>query len=163
MNGLLFLSSEDFQISDTPNGKLLNCNVNQGLCLVLFYSNQCVHSQRALPIFKRLPQAIHGCSFGLLNVSNNARVVHISKQTLAPITYVPLIFLYMNGQPCYKYKGNMDIREIQNFILQMSKLLETKQQFVDNIKDTSRPEFTTGIPYCDDKVCYLEFLMAYKQ
>ena len=159
MNGLLFLSSEDFYI----NNNLLKCSIEQGMCLVLFYSTQCVHSQRALPVFKKLPMMIHGCSFALLNVSTNAKAVHMSKSTVSPIQYVPLIILYMNGEPCYKYKGNMDIREIQNFILQMSKLLETKQQFVSNMKDIKRPEYTTGIPYCDEEVCYLEFEVAYKK
>lgn len=163
MNGLLFLSSDDFYVNETENGRLLNCTINQGLCLILFYSTQCAHSQRAMPVFKRLPYMIHGCSFSMINVSVNAKCVHMSKTTISPITYVPILILYFNGEPYYKYTGAIDIQEIQKFILQMSKILQSKQQFVSNVKqETERPQFTTGIPFCDSEFCYLEFETAYK-
>jgi thioredoxin-like negative regulator of GroEL len=164
MNGLLFLSSEDFYVSDNASEKLLNTHVNQGLLLVLFYSTQCEHCKTAIPIFRQLPQMIHGCSFGMINVSTNAKVVHLSRTTISPIQYVPLIVLYVNGEPYYKYKGAINLPEIQKFIIQMSKILESKQQFVAPPEKTpSRriPEYSTGIPYCDDDVCYLEFDDAY--
>ena len=165
MNGLLFLSSDDFYVNETTqNGRLLNCNINQGLCLILFYSTQCAHSQRAMPVFKRLPYMIHGCTFAMINVSVNAKAVHMSKTTISPITYVPILILYFNGEPMYKYTGIFDIQEIQRFILQMSKNLQSKQQFVSNMKEeTKKPEYTTGVPYCDENFCYLEFETAYKK
>jgi hypothetical protein len=70
----------------------------------------------------------------------------------------------VNGEPYYKYKGAINLPEIQKFIIQMSKILESKQQFVAPPEKTpSRriPEYSTGIPYCDDDVCYLEFDDAY--
>jgi hypothetical protein len=58
----------------------------------------------------------------------------------------------------------ISLPEIQNFMLQMSKILESKQQFVNQPteKETRKiPEYTLGVPYCDDDVCYLEFDEAY--
>jgi thioredoxin-like negative regulator of GroEL len=167
MNGLLFLSSEDFYVNETQTEKLLNCQVNQGLLLVLFYSTQCEHCQKAIPVFRQLPQVIHGCSFGMINVSTNAKVVHLSRSTISPIQYVPLVVLYVNGEPYYKYKGTIALPEIQKFIVQMSQMLESKQQFVNqpnrpSLKESRRiPEYTIGIPHCDEDVCYLEFDEAY--
>jgi thioredoxin-like negative regulator of GroEL len=164
MNGLLFLSSEDFYLSDSQNEKLLNTTIDQGMLLILFYSTQCEHCQKAIPIFRQLPQMIHGCTFGMINVSTNAKVVHLSKNSISPIQYVPLVILYVNGEPYYKYKGVISLPEIQNFMLQMSKILESKQQFVNQPveKETRKiPEYTLGVPYCDDDVCYLDFDEAY--
>jgi thioredoxin-like negative regulator of GroEL len=163
MNGLLFLSSEDFYLSDTQNEKLLNTTLEQGMMLILFYSTQCEHCQNAIPIWRQLPQMIHGCSFAMINVSTNAKVVHLSKNSISPIQYVPLVILYVNGEPYYKYKGAITLPEIQKFMLQMSKILESKQQFVSpTVKETKKiPEYTLGIPYCDEDVCYLEFDEAY--
>jgi thioredoxin-like negative regulator of GroEL len=164
MNGLLFLSSEDFFVNENQSEKLLNCQVNQGLVLVLFYSTQCEHCQKAIPVFRQLPQMIHGCSFAMINVSTNAKVVHMSRTTISPIQYVPLVVLYVNGEPYYKYKGTIALPEIQKFIVQMSQMLESKQQFVNQApqKPSKRiPEYTIGIPHCDEDVCYLEFDEAY--
>jgi thioredoxin-like negative regulator of GroEL len=185
MNGLLFLSSDDFYIDQQPSGALLNSKLDQGLFLVLFYSTQCQYCARILPIFKQLPSAIHGCAFGIMNVSNHIRTIYDSRKTIAPIDYVPYIVLYLNGMPCYKYKGPADIYEIQQFIFKMSSHLQTKQEFVpqslrtgagrppnhqetvqqpaNKQKETMKtiPEYTIGIPYCEDGVCYLDFDEAY--
>lgn len=164
MNGLLFFTSEDFYVHEKQhNEKLLNNTVvKNGLLLVLFYSTQCVHCQNAIPVFKQLNKSIHGCSFGMINVSTNAKVVAMSKMTISPIQYVPLVILYYNGEPYYKYKGAITLQEIQKFIVQMSKVLESKQQFVaPQQKEKKIPEFCTGIPYCDEDVCYLEYNDAY--
>lgn len=178
MNGLLFLSSEDFYVNEQhPTEKLLCTSVNQGLLLVLFYSTQCDHCKKAIPIFRELPQRIHGCSFGMINVSTNAKVVHLSRNTISPIQYVPLIFLYVNGEPYYKYKGNITLPDIQQFIAQMSQMLESKQRFVTPpsapgqaagtapvaLKEKRIPEYSIGIPYCDEDVCYLEYDEAYEK
>lgn len=163
MNGLLFLSSDDFYVNETPNGKLLNSNVNNGLCLILFYSTQCVHCQKAIPVFKQLPQLIHGCSFGMINISTNAKVVHMSRTTVSPVQYVPYLILYINGEPAYKYKGGITLQEIQKFIFNISQQIQPKQKFIDSLdKDEKKiPEYTTGIPFCDENFCYLDFEVAY--
>ena len=95
MSGLLFLTSDDFIISKGSKGTIL-CTSIPGFSLILFYSTQCPHCQNFIPIFKKLPGTIGGCQFGMINVSTNKNCIRLSKDTIAPITYVPYVVLYIN-------------------------------------------------------------------
>jgi len=165
MSGLLFLNSEDFTISKGTKGNIL-CNTIPGFSLVLFYSNQCPHCAQLLPIFKRLPGTIGGCQFGMLNVSNNKMCVKMSKKTIVPIQYVPLIILYVNGRPFMKYSGAHEENDIKRFILEVAKKINNKQKFSEdsNVKENPRgiPDYSIGLPlFGEDNVTYLEFEEAY--
>lgn len=93
----------------------------------------------------------------------------MSKGTIAPITYVPYIVLYVNGVPFMSYKGPHDLTEIKRFVFEVGQSVQSKTQFVNpNVKKGIResiPEYTIGRPLYgeDDKVCYLEFGTAYKK
>ena len=176
MSGLLFLTSDDFTVQDGTKGKIL-CNPIPSFSLVLFYSTQCKHCKTLIPIFKRLPGTISGCQFGLLNVGTNMKVVQKSKGTVTEIQYVPLIILYINGKPFMRYAGKYDKDEITQFVVSMSKRVQTKQAFSNtnnnqnksdpNIQEDPRggiPEYSIGKPLKGDgrlDVCYLEFKNAY--
>ena len=70
MSGLLFLTANDFDIKDDNKGnKILEHSV-LGFTLVLFYSTNCVHCNKLIPILKQLPGSISGCLFGMINVKN---------------------------------------------------------------------------------------------
>jgi thiol-disulfide isomerase/thioredoxin len=165
MSGLLFLTSEDFNIQRGTKGDIL-CNGIQGFSLILFYSTYCTHCQSLIPIFKSLPGTINGCQFGIINVSQHRACIQMSKNTIAPITYVPYIVLYINGKPFMVYKGPYDANEIKRFILEVVNNLQKKQQFSrERIKEnpqTKIPEYSIGNPLCGTSVCYLEFEKAYK-
>lgn len=167
MSALLFLCSEDFNISKGTKGNIL-CNSIPGLSLVLFYSTQCTHCHTLLPIFKTLPGTIGGCQFGMINVSNNRKCVEMATNTIVPIKYVPYIVLYVQGKPFMKYNGPHIASEIQRFIIEVAKKINSKQQFTEEtnkkIKKHKKtiPEYTIGQPLCgEDGVCYLEFDEAY--
>ena len=166
MSALLFLSTEDFNVAKGTKGTIL-CNSVPGFSLILFYSTQCEHCHTLIPIFKKLPGSIGGCQFGMINVSVNKKCVQMSRNTIAPIKYVPYIVLYVNGRPFMKYKGPYDINEIQKFVVAVSQKIQTKQKLDDdeNVKENVRggiPEYTIGHPLCGkDKVCYLDFDDAY--
>ena len=166
MSGLLFLSSEDFAIAKGTKGNIL-CHSIPGFSLILFYSTQCVYCKDLIPIFKKLPGTIGGCQFGMINVSTNKTCVRMSRQTIAPITYVPYILLYINGRPFMRYQGPHDPKEITRFVIEVSQKMQNKQKFTsENVKEDSRggiPAYTIGKPLYgpDDKVCYLEFDEAY--
>ena len=166
MSALLFLSSDDFSIAKGTKGDIL-CNPIRGFSLILFYSMQCNYCHQLIPIFKKLPGTIGGCQFGMINVGQNKEVVHKSKDTIAPITYVPYIVLYINGRPFMRYNGPYDAGEIRRFVFEIAQKFQSKQKFVGdaNIKEDPRggiPEYTIGKPlYGDDLVCYLEFDEAY--
>ena len=166
MSGLLFLTSDDFNVQNGTKGKIL-CNTIPGFSLILFYSNQCQHCKNLIPIFKSMPGSVGGCQFGLLNVGTNMACIRLSKQTVTEIKYVPLIILYFNGRPFMRYAGSYDRDEIAKFVVSMSKRVQNKQKFTNdpNVKEDPRgsiPAYTIGHPLCgDEDVCYLEFEKAY--
>jgi hypothetical protein len=167
MSGLLFLTSEDFTISKGTKGNIL-CHSIPGFSLILFYSTQCEHCQLLIPIFKKLPGTIGGCQFGMVNVGANKAVVRMSKETIAPITYVPYIVLYINSKPFMSYRGPHDAGEIRRFVFEIAQKVNSKQKFSDEaaIKEDPRggiPAYTIGHPLCGDDVCYLEFDEAYSK
>ena len=165
MSGLLFLSSEDFTIAKGTKGNIL-CHTIPGFSLILFYSTQCQHCQTLIPIFKQLPGSIGGCQFGMINVSSNKSCVKMSRNTVAPITYVPYIVLYINGRPFMQYQGPYDAGEIRRFVFEVAQKVQSKQTFSSkHVKEDPRggiPKYTVGHPlYGNNKVCYLEFDGAY--
>jgi len=168
MSGLLFLTSEDFFINKGAKGNIM-CHGIKGFSLILFYSTQCTHCQSLIPIFKELPGTIGGCQFGMINVSTNKTCIKMSKQTIAPIKYVPNIILCIEGKPFMRYNGPHDPAEIRRFVVEVANKVQNKQQFSNdaNIRkpDKNIPEYTIGKPLCgfgpDGNVCYLNFDDAY--
>lgn len=167
MSGLLFLTSDDFITSKGTKGPIL-CHSIPGFSLILFYSNQCPHCKMLIPIFKCLPGTIGGCQFGMLNVGANKDCIRMSKETIAPINYVPYIVLYINGRPFMRYQGPYDQNEIKRFVIDVAQKVQNKQKFSDDkVKEDPRggiPQYTIGHPlYGDDDVTYLEFDTAYEK
>lgn len=164
MSSLLFLTSQDFNVTQGTNGQLLTHQI-MGFSLIMFYSPKCVHSNKLIPIFRQLPQFVAGCKFGMLNVTNQRDIVRMSSQTIVPITYVPLIILYINGKPYMKYEGSSDINEIRTFILQIANSIQNQNSFSNGAIETRNelPKYG-GIPLCgEDDVSYLEYIEAYPQ
>lgn len=171
MSGLLFLATDDFQVINGTKGQIL-ANPIPGISLVLFYSTECVHCQKLIPIFKKFPGTMEGCQFGIINVSKNKKVVGMSQNTLAPIKYVPLIILYVDGKPFMRYDGVHTEEQIAHFVLEIANKIKTKNTFSkennmvrEENKEESLPEYTTGKPIKGDlkkNVCYLDFENAYK-
>ena len=169
MNSLLFLSEQDFSIQQGKKGHLL-CNNLPGVSLVLFYSKQCPHCSDVFPIFKTLPQVVYGCQFALLNISMNTNVARMSQRTIAPITHVPFIILYVNGRPFMKYNGEKSLRAIAGFVNEVLSRIQSKKNFSSNTKidhgDADIPEYSVGIPFnlvCEGEQCYLSFSEAYNR
>lgn len=168
MSGLLFLTSDDFQITKGTKGNIM-CNNIPGFSLILFYSTQCEHCQSFIPVFKRLPSTVGGCQFGMINVSQNKNCVIMSRDTIAPIKVVPYILLFVNGRPYMRYQGPHAPQEIGRFIVEVAEKINNQGQIAekdDNVAENPRggiPAYTIGKPLYgpDDKVCYLEFDGAY--
>ena len=162
---LLFLTLDNFNIIKGETGSLLCNNIN-GFLLVLFYSTQCSYCQDVIPMFKQLPKQIKGCKFGMLNVSKNNKLVTMSKDTIAPLEYVPYIILYTDGKPFMCYEGDISLQALQTFILDVQQKLKHKEKFtkttVAKKKKLTVPSYTLGKPLCGvDKRCYLAFDNAY--
>jgi thiol-disulfide isomerase/thioredoxin len=169
MSGLLFLSIDDFKILKGTKGNIL-CHSIEGFSLILFYSTQCPHCQKLIPIFKKLPGSIGGCQFGMINISTsqNKKLIKISKETIAPIEYVPHIILFVNGKPFMRYQGPPDGDTIRKFVLEIAQKVNNKQKFSnETVKEDPRvgiPLYTIGHPlYGHDNVTYLLMEEAYPE
>jgi len=163
MNGLLHLKTEDFYIRDGTKGKIL-CHKVPNFSVILFYSPVCEHCQRLMPMFKTLPSAIHGVSFGIVNVSSSKDVIGMAKATVSPVRYVPYIVLYVDGVPYMSYKGENTSQGIGQFIVEVINNIQKKQSFTNNKvqkeRKSSIPQYTIGQPikgFGKDTVTYLEF------
>ncbi len=166
MSGLLFLGNDDFYVSKGSKGPIL-CNSISGFSLILFYSTQCPHCQILIPIFKKLPGTIGGCQFGMVNVSTNKQCIKMSKDTIAPITYVPYLVLYIGGKPFMRYSGPHDIGEIRRFVIEVAQKVNNKQKFTSESAAAKEekhniPGYTIGHPLVgEDNITYLNFNDAY--
>lgn len=128
MSGILYLTSDDFILKSGEKGNLL-CTTHtlKGLCIILFYSNDCQHSFNLLTKYKQLPKLINGCQFALININkpSNFSVIKLSQNTISPITFVPDIILYVDGIPFIRYDGPHEITPIKQFILDIYQRLQT--------------------------------------
>ena len=165
MSGLLYLTSEDFDLINQNGKQMMKHSIN-GFSLILFYSNMCKFCPEYTNIFKAIPGSVSGCQFGILNVDTNKNFINASKNTISQINYVPFILLYVNGIPFMKYNGPPVISEIARFIIEVSKNIQQKQKFSSEVvkKDPNGgiPSYSIGHPL-KNMVCFLEFEEAYKQ
>ena len=158
MSSLLFLSADDFVVQQGEKGPLL-CHEIRGFSLVMFYSTKCVYCQKLIPTFKRLPDIVNGCQFGMINVSTNKHLIQMARQTITPIEYVPLIILYINGRPYMRYEGAPEENDIRRFILDASNMVQ-ESGFTKVTKELGIPAYSIGTPLCGEKY-YLEYDDAY--
>ena len=157
MSSLLFLTTDDFALSKSNDGNNVLHHEIRGFSLILFYSTNCVYCQKINPIFKRLPEIVNGCQFGMVNVSMNKTLIGMAAKSITPIKYVPLIILYINGRPYMKYDGPPEENEIRRFILEVSNSVRDSG-FTQVTKEKGIPAYTIGNPLCGEgDVCYLTF------
>lgn len=173
MSGLLFLQSDDFSIQPSTRGGEVLCHEIRGISVILFYSTKCDFCQKLIPIFKRLPGQIGGAQFGMANVSSDPNIVMMSRKTIAPITYVPLIILFVNGRPFIRLDQSPTEENIKKFVFDVGNKIQaqTRERIAEE-KKTGRkrppgeleiPEYTIGHPlFGNDDVSYLEYDEAYE-
>ena len=97
-------------------------------------------------------------------------IVHMSKQTISPIGFVPLIVYHVDGRPFMKYNGDADGNQIVQFIVDVTEKLgaDAKSKFYEDKinqqdKEKKIPEYKhkemsmkfVGDMICKDNVCYL--------
>lgn len=191
MSGILFLGDEDFVVRQGDKGLVLSLTYeSKGLNLVLFYSTECPYCINLINKFKQLPLLVNGCQFAMVNVNRNMNVIEKSKNTIAPIQFVPDVILYVNGMPYIRYDGPHDIQHIKNFIVDIYKQIQKtsfmeQKEFYENQKsknimehhdlreekvhnameNVEIPAYTVGVPLYGEKkrekVCYLNYNTAY--
>jgi thiol-disulfide isomerase/thioredoxin len=184
---IIFLGRDDFAIRNGDRGRVLSLIYeSMGLTFILFYSTECSYCSSVISVFKQLPNHVSGCRFAMLNVDMYKSVAEMSRDTIAPITHVPDLILYVNGYPYVRYEGSNSIESVRKFIFEMNEQIN-KTSFVEPpaarpsaVSPVEKPAttaatataalipaYTIGTPLYGsnkrDNVCYLNFTTAYVQ
>lgn len=173
MNPIHFLSADDFSIAPTNSGTVLK-NRLRGFSFVMFYSDKCRFCPIIKPYFKDLASKFPGTNFAMVNISNNLSVVQMSKPTITPIKYVPLMIFYNEGIPLYKYEGPTDetsYKQLFDFLKEIHASLSNTRKFHDASNPQGAPQpppipaYLICKPHGDDPegVCFLDMESAYKK
>jgi hypothetical protein len=169
MQSIISLRQDDFEPQTGTKGAIL-CNRIKGLSLCMFYSPMCKISEALLPKFKHLPQIINGCKFCVLNINENQGIISLSRQTIAPIEFVPYIIFYVNGRPFLQYDDDATMERLLAFVQYSMKLVESKKSFVDKGAkiESDIPKYSIAKPYAefkcsDEGFCYLSYSDAYNK
>ena len=137
MSGLLFLNPNDLQLRVTSKGQSMCFRPDaKGMMLVMYYSKQCPYCDKLFAHFKRLPDIVQGCTFAIYNATED--LVERTANTICPITFVPDVILYFNGEPVIRYDGEHEISAIQQFLEQMYHRLQ-KNSFAASPASSSVP------------------------
>jgi hypothetical protein len=147
---LLYLTFEDFFLSRTEKGPIMNTSI-RGFSVLMFYSDSCPISRKTLPIFTSLPISITNCTFGIVNIDKHRRVLEMASKTIGPITHVPYIAFYVNGKIFMVYKDTLSKDHLSRFVFDASMLYtkraSTPQQgHQQNGMPPQRGQFPRGIP-----------------
>jgi thioredoxin-like negative regulator of GroEL len=143
----------------------LVCQKTSGLLLVMFYSTQCPHCGPARTVFNGVARQFTqgNCKFGMINIMQNPKVTQFAKASQTPITYVPLIMAFFNGAPLSKFQAAINQPNLIQFVQQCYGSIQDKVDAFGTVKkEPEVPAFATGVPFCEDGVCYLGFDDAYE-
>lgn len=163
----MFLTPEDFYVA---NGELVL--KIPGFAFIFFMSKECTFCDDVKPAFNRVSQMIQGCTFAYMDVDQKQQqIVTMSHQTGAPIQYVPLLLLFVNGRCVGKFTPDEDnpsnnLTKMTNFIM-ASASKTTGQQSASTQKqetvESDIPKYSIGIPgnLANRRVCYLGYEQAY--
>lgn len=139
MSGILFLGSDDFCVRAGEKGNMLCLSGWKGLTLVMFYSKECQFCHKLINKFKQLPTIVNGCKFAMCCINRHFDIVEKSKNTIAPIEYVPDVILYVDGIPYIRYDGAHEVEDIKNFIFTVYERLQ-KTCFSSNQQPPPAPQ-----------------------
>jgi thiol-disulfide isomerase/thioredoxin len=109
------LTSANFSLTGFQR-KSLDINV-PGVVLVFFKATTCDGCAAVTPIFNELARVEQSISYASVTVDVYKEIVHLSRQTSAPIMSVPFFILYIDGKPLAKYTGKKDVMSMRSFIV----------------------------------------------
>lgn len=139
MSGILFLGGDDFCVRAGEKGNMLCLSGWKGLTLVMFYSKECQFCHKLINKFKQLPTIVNGCKFAMCCINRHFDIVEKSKNTIAPIEYVPDVILYVDGAPYIRYDGPHEVNDIKSFIFTVYERLQ-KTCFSGNKQQQQMPQ-----------------------
>jgi hypothetical protein len=167
--GLIELTSESFKKMKGNRGHVLGIPNAQNLTLVMFHSPQCEYCDQAMPelakLYRYLRENNLPINVAICDVSKNKKVIQEAADTVDPIKYVPYMIIYLRERPHLRYNGKKIAEEMLNYLIEVMKRIDTRQQFVaparvqqQEDQEEQQEASPTGIPYnvvCEGDVCYL--------
>jgi glutaredoxin len=166
----MFLTPNDFEVKKDE----LICKI-RGFVFVFFISRDCDYCEDVKPAFNRLTQIIEGCQFAYIDVDQNQhQIVRMSYQTKNKITYVPLLYLFINGQNVGQFFPDEDnpannLQKMTEFLLsytpQGNNTVATANTVSNMSPNADIPPYSLGIPgnmSGNKRVCYVNFDSAYR-
>lgn len=117
-NSIYMINGNSFQVVKRPdtNKPTLAIKQRHGTTLILFYSTTCQYCHEMMNKFEELSTIISNCVFATCNIGDNMEVAEQSQYTDTPITYVPLLVLYINGLPYVRFNGDEDVPTLRDII-----------------------------------------------
>lgn len=170
---ILRLTENDFELRRRParqnnSSNLVLCNRLPAVSFIMFYGTGCGYCDKAMPIFMQLHRHAPRCSFGVVNVHTNRKLIEMSNQTNHPLVGVPTFYVYVNGVPYILFKETPTHKAFMDCInLVFSKLQQnvSSSQEGENDDGNLDLELIGGIvPFnaindgnlvCDGNMCYL--------
>lgn len=157
----MFINSREFVIKDR---NLIKHN-DRGFTFVFFFTPDCVYCNDVKPAFVHLSKVIKGCNFFFCDLSDGY-LPAISAQSKTPITYVPFLILFANGQIIGQYfpdeeNPSNNVRKMSDFIKSTTNQYVKKTMVGGSSNTTSiepeKPLYAYGIPYnrSSRRVCKL--------
>jgi thiol-disulfide isomerase/thioredoxin len=117
------ITSNHFAVAQGSKGNLLTLrnNIFPDFSFIFFSSPTCKQCSIFSPVFFQLAQAFPQCAFANVNVlDNNRMLITMSRDTIMPIRFVPLLVIYYKGIPHMAYNQNpsapRDFQSIAGFI-----------------------------------------------
>lgn len=141
-----FLTNSDFFISQSNQGPILSHRI-PNISVVMYYSDKCPYCVQFKPVYINLSESLMNCSFAIANVSQYPLIVSLSKETITEIKYVPLIIIYINGNPYMEYSGNLDNVSLAGFITNVINSLNQPMSFQTQNKNSSYEQNTSSNHY----------------
>jgi len=149
----MFLTSNDFDVQ--RNELVLNL---PGYYFVFFMTRSCEYCDDLKPVFDELSRLTTGCNFVYVDVDKeNRQIISKSHATNNPITYVPLLLLYIDGH--YVDKFTPDEQTPSNNLRLMSSFLRSHSKQQKAAPEPSRvPPYSIGIPgnHAQQNICYIQ-------
>jgi thioredoxin-like negative regulator of GroEL len=162
----MFLTPDDFF---TNNNEL--CVNVKGYSFVFFMTKTCRFCDDVKGPFNQLSQQIEGCKFAYMDVDQKQQqVVSMSYQTMSPISYVPLLVLFLNGRRVSQFfpdeeNPSNNLKKMANFIVAACRHPSSSATPTTSApkQQNNIPPYSIGIPgnLASKRVCYLGYENAY--
>jgi thioredoxin family protein len=111
------LSATNFKVIVDPRSNLKHLTITvQGIVVVFFKKTGCQGCAVLEPVYSQISAEDKRLVFCIIDLQYNASVTSMARDTSTPIQTVPQIFMYVNGRPHAKFRGQRNAQAVKAFI-----------------------------------------------